>query len=236
MKIYCLIPAFDETGNLIELCQRLTAVFKNNNITYKILLVIQGDKKGRELVKKMHVLNKRIDYIYYPKALGIGRAYNIAFNEVNSYWTHVLTMDADLNHQPEEFPKLLQAYKKTHSELIIGSRFIQGGKFKDKRLWKIVTSKLVNLIINKILDVSILDKTSGYRLIRSSLIIKIRNLLKEKGYPSYMELLFLTLKNGSTVYEVPITYVPRTWGKSKMGKLKTSIDYLMFLVKLIFYF
>lgn len=236
MKIYCLIPAYDETGNLTELSKRLTAVLNKNKIKYKILYVLQGDKKSCELVKKIHTRNKRIDYIHYPKAIGIGRAYKIGFELINDSWTHVLTLDADLNHQPEELPKLLHAYNRTQADLIIGSRFIKGGRSNDRRTWKIVTSKLVNLIINKILGVKILDKTSGYRLIHSSLILKIRDLLKEKGYPSYLELLLLTLKNGSSVYEVPITYVPRRWGKSKMGKLKTSIDYFMFLVKVFFYF
>ncbi len=234
MKIYCIIPAYDETGNLVELNQRLTAVFRRNKIIYKIFYVLQGNKKSCDIVKKIRASNKRIDYIYFQEPLGIGRAYKIGFNKVNSNWTHVLTLDADLNHQPEELPKFIQAYKMSHADFIIGSRFIPGGKSHDRRLWKIFISQLINLTISKIIQVNIHDKSSGYRLIRSSVILRIKDLLVEKDYPSYMELLLLALKSGCKIQEIPITYIPRNWGKSKMGKLKTGYDYFLFLVKLIF--
>lgn len=70
---------------------------------------------------------------------------------------------------------------------------------------------------------------SGFRLIKREVVEKIRGQLKEKNYPSYMKLILLTQKVDFTIKEIPISYIPRKLGKSKMGKINTLLNYLFFL-------
>src|SRR3989344_9160438 len=225
LKIFCVIPAFNETGNLAELTNKLIKIFSKEKINYKILYVLQGDKKSVSLLKQLKKIYPQIHYVYYPKALGIGLAYKIGFQKVENQYTHILTLDADLNHQPEELTKFLKLYRKENPDIIIGSRFIPGGGFNDKRIWKKLISFLTNSLITSLLSVKVHDITSGYRLIRKEVIEKIKDKLREKGYPSYMELILCAHKLGFEIKEVAIIYSPRKWGKSKMKKIGTFIDY-----------
>ena len=127
----------------------------------------------------------------------------------------------------------IKAWKKTRADIIIGSRFVKGGKFKDKRLWKKLLSPLVNQLINIILGVKIMDKTSGFRLIKREAVEKVRIHLQETGYPSYMEFILFAHKFGFKIKEVPIVYVPRKWGKSKMNKITTLFEYLHFGLRIL---
>lgn len=236
MKIFCLIPAFNEYGNLTELVRRLTNIFNRLRIDSKIFFVLQGNHNNLSEITKIQKIYKKTDFIYYSYPLGIGRAYQKGFKKINSKWTHVLTLDADLNHSPEELPKLINNYRNTKSDVVIGSRFISGGQSQDNRQWKTIASQIVNKIINKILGISIADKTSGFRLIKTELLLRIRNKLKEKDYPSYLEFIILAIKSKALISEEPITYIPRIWGKSKMNKFSTAVDYLIFLPKIIYDF
>lgn len=236
MRIFCLIPAYNEKGNLVELSRRLISTLVKEKISFKIFFVIQGDKDAYNLLENLKKTYPQIDYIYFPQPLGIGRAYQIGFQHINKAFTHVLTLDADLNHQPEELPKFLAVWKKSAPDIIIGSRFVPGGKFQDQRAWKKVTSFLVNLVITKFLGIKVHDVTSGYKLIKREVVENIKDHLKETGYPSYMEFMLQAKKSGFKIKEVPINYVPRKWGKSKMGKIKTFLNYLFFLPKALLIF
>jgi len=234
--IFCLIPAFDEKGNLAELTQRLVTVLQKTGIKFKIFFVLQGNISNRKTAVKLKREYPQVDFIYYPKALGIGRAYQLGFLHVDKKYSHILTLDADLNHQPEELPKFLTAWKKTRPDIIIGSRYIRGGKFQDNRIWKRICSFTTNMFVTKLLKIDVHDITSGYRLIRKEAAETIAGKLKEKGYPSYMEFILLAQKSGFSIKEIPISYIPRKWGKSKMGKITTLFNYFLFLPKAFLFF
>ena len=185
-----------------------------------------------EVLKKIKSHNKHIDWLYFNQALGIGKAYIIGFGKVDSNFTHVLTLDADLNHDPAVIPDLITEMKKSRADLVIGSRFVEGGKFDDKRWWKRLISKLMNKIVIFMVKIKIHDISSGYRLMKRELIDDIKYELKENGYPNYMELVIRSSRRGYKLAEVPIVYKARIWGKSKMGKLKTMFDYLGFLPRI----
>lgn len=236
MKIFCLIPAFNEKNNLATLTEKLhhhLSAYKR--IFFKIYFVIQGDDGSLDIIRSLKKLYRQVDFIYYPKALGIGKAYKVGFEHVDKNFTHVLTLDADLNHDPKELSKFFRLLKKKNTDIIIGSRFVKGGSFNDKRIWKRLASFGVNFFITKLLKIKVHDITSGYRLIRCEVVDKIKNELKEKGYTSYMEFILLAHKHGFKIKEVAISYKPRKWGKSKMKKIKTLFDYLFFLKRILLF-
>lgn len=235
MNILCIIPAFNEQGNLPKLTKRLTAAFRKHKLRCAIFFVLQGDKNSVEIIKQLRrkYPNCAIEYVWKPSALGIGAAYRLGFSRVPKTVSHILTLDADLNHDPEDIPKFISAVRKQHADFVVGSRFIEHGAFYDRRGWKRVVSRWVNRIIMFLLHLRVHDLTSGYRLIRREVIEHVAPGLKEQGYPAYMELALTAHRAGFRLIEVPIVYSPRTWGESKMRTRDTLTAYLLFMKRLI---
>ena len=235
MKIFCLIPAFKEKKNLEELIPALYPILSKLCSDFKIFLIIQGSDGSVNLLKKLKPKYKKLDWQYYSNALGIGAAYKTGFMNINDSFSHVLTLDADLNHDPAVLPEFTEIMKKTNADIVVGSRFVKGGVFADNRAWKKLISYLMNKIIIKLTGIKIHDISSGFRLIKRQVIDDIKNELIETGYPNYMELVIKSARRGFELAEVPITYKARKWGKSKMEKLKTMNDYLKFMFRFLLF-
>lgn len=234
MKIFTLIPAFDERGNLEVLINRLENQFKIQKIQYKIFFVVQGDDGSRQLLEKLKREKPFLDFIFYEKPLGIGRAYKIGYGKIDKTADYILTMDADLNHDIKDLPKFLKSIRVTKSDLVIGSRFVTGGKFEDRRIWKKAASLVTNKLVTLLLGIPVKDISSGYRLIKREIVEKINQKLHCTGYPAYMEFILYAHKFGLKIAEVPITYHPRSWGESKINSARTFIDYIRFLGSILF--
>lgn len=232
MKICAVIPAYNERGNLKILTSRLNAVLKKLKCSYKILFVLQGNDGSRELLIKLKREFPKIDFLHFPYPLGIGLAYRIGFKNVPASYSHIITLDADLNHDPENIKAMLSQLKAKKADLVIGSRFIAGGTFGEKRSWKKLISILVNKVISAVTGIKIKDLTSGYRIFRIEVIRKLLSQLTESGYPAYMEMIIKASRQKFSIIEHPINYRPRIWGKSKIANLKTFFDYTFFLPKI----
>lgn len=231
MKIICIIPSYKEKGNLEELSIRLSRVLNSINVKHQILFVIQTDDGSLTLLKQLKRKIPEVDYLFFSKPLGIGVAYKKGFEKVADKFSHILTLDGDLNHNPSDIPNFMKAMKSNNADIIIGSRYVKGGKFNDNRLWKRIISLSTNNLLTRSLRINIHDISSGFRLIKREVIEKILPDLSEKGYPSYMELILIARKNNFKIFEIPITYSPRKWGNSKMKKIRTFIDYILFFTK-----
>jgi dolichol-phosphate mannosyltransferase len=229
MRVFCLIPAYNEKGNLLPLVKKLDIVFNKLHIPCWIFFVIQGEDGSHNEIKQLQKRYKNLSYVYYPQPLGIGKAYRIGFDHVNAKATHVLTLDADLNHDPDNFPQFIKQMNDTHADVVIGSRYMSGGQFLDTRIWKRIISLGMNQFITFILKIPVHDISSGFRLIRKEVITKIKPILRERNYPSYMEFIIQSNRNHYKLSETSIVYTPRTWGVSKMNTIKTLKDYIRFL-------
>lgn len=233
MKIFCLIPAYNEKGNIEALTEKLVSEFIKQKTKYAILFVIQGDDGSREILDKLKRKNKNIKYLFFKKPLGIGNAYKVGFQSIDPTCTHVFTLDADLNHNPKYFPQFVSTAIKTKADVVIGSRYMSGGKFLDTRMWKRVISLLMNKFITTILSIPVHDISSGFRLIKINVITKVLPKLRERNYPAYMEFIMYSHKAHFKLREISIVYTPRSWGKSKMNSVNTLRDYLLFLPRIV---
>lgn len=236
MKISIVIPAYNESGNIIELIQRLINVCKNIMIDYEIILIIQGKDGTFELLQEF--INKysynNIYIHYYPKPLGVGPAYKIGFNNIADDATHVLTMDADLNHQPEELPRFIKAMKKYDADIIIGSRYIPCGTIVNVHRWRYILSKTVNDLFIYIVGLRVRDKTNGYRLNKRKVVVNLRNKIKAKNFDFYIEYLILAQRKNFSIVEIPVSYIARKWGRSKMGLINTFFRYCVLIIRYLF--
>jgi dolichol-phosphate mannosyltransferase len=236
MKIVCIIPSYKEKGNLEELTMRLASVFNKLHLEFNILYVIQTNDGSTKLLDRLKNKIPELKYIYFEKPLGIGLAYKKGFEKAGKKFSHILTLDGDLNHNPSDIPFFIKALQQKNADIIIGSRYIKGGQFNDKRLWKKIISYLTNRLLTLIIKIKVCDISSGFRLMKREVIDTVYSKLQESGYPSYMELILRAKSEGFKIYEIPITYTPRKWGKSKMSIFKTFTDYLLFLPKVLFTF
>jgi len=233
-RIYCVIPALNERGNLKTLLDRIEKALSQITGYFTILFVIQGDDGSRQLLEKIVKNNTQVHFHYFPKALGIGRAYKKGFAKIPSHITHVLTLDADLNHDPSVIPSFFKSMEMYHADVVVGSRFIPGGRFLDRRVWKRWASRVVNRIVRVLLRTQVRDVSSGFRLIRSEVVRSVLPQLHETGYPYYMEFLLIAQQKKYKIVEVPITYSARRWGKSKMGTFSTAVEYFKFFSRMFF--
>lgn len=236
MKISVVMPAYDEKGNVEKLAERFYKVFEKLKIDFELIYVLQGtkDKSGyNNLMKMKNKGMKKIRLFYFPKPIGVYPAFKVGFDNIAKDSTHVLTLDADLNHQPEELPRFIEKMKETNADIIIGSRYIKGGVIKGAPLWKKTLSKLMNLFFNTISSVDVSDKTSGYRLMKRKVVDKTKNKVIFKNFESYIEFLIKAKREGFTMAEVPITFIFRTIGVSKMKIVKTTIGYIKLIITTI---
>lgn len=223
MKISVVIAAYHEKDNLAELTERLLSEVGKITPDFEILYVIQGDDGSKELLEK---IGGKVRFIYFSKPLGVAKAFLTGFADVVDKSEYIITMDSDLNHQPEEIKNLWKCLEEDNADITIGSRYIHGGKIVGMPLWKNITSRAMNKIINIFSGISVEDKTSGFRIYKPKVLKCVLENLTAENFEFYPEVILVANKFGFTFAETPITFIFRVKGESKMYKIETIAGYL----------
>lgn len=149
---------------------------------------------------------------------GLGTAYIAGFRWAAEHGYDVMVeMDADGSHQPEELPRLLAALE--DADLVIGARWVPGGKVRNWPKSREVLSRGANTYTRMVLGVPLHDATGGYRAFRAATLEKLGlDGVDSRGYCFQIDLALRALRQGLKVVEVPITFVDRTHGSSKMSR------------------
>ncbi|WP_435552676.1 glycosyltransferase [Natrinema sp. CGMCC1.2065] len=232
MHITAVIPAYNERDNIEELTRRLDPVLAEHVDEYSLHYVYQGTDGGAERIKELSDEYPNISVDHYPDPLGVGKAYQVGLHSISDETTHVLTMDADLNHRPEELDRLFNA--RGDGDVVIGSRFVEGGNFDDLHSWRKLASPFAAKVVSGLFGVDANDVSSGYRLYDAEVIREIRDNLTFQNFEFYPEALVRATRAGFSVTEVPITYDPRKHGESKMDEFGTALGYVKLLYALNF--
>ena len=241
MKISVVIPALKEKENLLVLTKkwidffnfyqgndwtRIRTTIDNFESRYPIIndwaliYVLDGSKEdsGYNILKKNYKDNKHIRLFYRPDIKGYGPSLKFGFEQVSKDSDYVCTMDTD-NHSPEELVRFIR----NNEDIIIGSR---GSIRTVGPWWKRTASKILNKIMSKMMNLDIEDKTSGYRLYKTSVIKQIYNEPLSQSFTYLPELLICAKNHNFTFKEVPITFSSRKYGISKMDTPKVIKEYL----------
>lgn len=227
MKVTAVIPAYNERDNLGELTVRLTRALEAHVDDFRILYIYQGQDGGAKLLHDLTASDPRVTAQLFPKPLGVGAAYRLGFQAVDGGCTHVLTMDADLNHEPEALPQFLS--RAPEADVVVGSRYVPGGGWDELHLWKKLVSPLANRVVARAFRMGVSDVSSGYRLYRREVVEAITPELSFRGYEFYPESLIRASRRGYRIEEVPIVYRRRIHGRSKIKPLATAVGYLRLL-------
>lgn len=226
MKIAVVLPAYNEDSNIVTLCQQLHAALTHAQIAYELIVIVQGRDGTFEALQQLQRSGlPALRLWHFPEPLGVAVAFQEGFRRVANDATHVLTMDADLNHHPEELPKFLAALD-ADVDIVIGSRYVPGGRIEGMPPWKQRLSRLMNRFFSLVTPLHVADKTSGYRLQRRAVVDHVRPHLRARNFDFYIEYLLLAQAAGYRMREVPITYRARVAGKSKMPIGDTCLRYL----------
>ena len=182
----------------------------------QILVVDDGSPDGTsDLVKSLHLAN--VDILDRAGKGGLGPAYIAAFRHgITLGFTHFVEMDADASHQPEELHRLISEIP--HGDLILGTRWMPGGKVVNWPLHRRVLSLLGTKYAAFGLGLPYKDLTGGFRILSRNLLEKVDlSTIQTRGYGFQIEMVMRAEKLNLTIIQVPITFIDRTLGSSKMN-------------------
>lgn len=221
MKTVVIIPTYNERENIGPLINSLQQEFKKVPHDMNILVVDDNSPDGTaDIVKEESKKYKNV-YLITGEKQGLGSAYirgmRYAIDVLNA--DVVMEMDADFSHKPEDVPRLI-AVVDEGADFVIGSRYVDGGKIPDD--WGLVRrmiSKWGNIFARYVAGLyKIRDCTAGFRAIRASVIKKIDlSNIRVQGYAFQMALLSQTLLKHGVVKEVPVEFINRVKGETKLG-------------------
>jgi|CXWL01.1.fsa_nt_gi dolichol-phosphate mannosyltransferase len=229
MSIAVVIAAYDEELTIEPLTRRLVAALTTTGQAWRLIYVVEGEDRTATIVTALACKQPEIELIYQREPRGFAAAFRTGFAAVPLSATRVVTMDADLNHQPEELGRLLAVAAANDLDIVVGSRFVPGASVLGTPLWKRSLSTTMNVAIRHLFGVRVLDKTSGYRIYRAATLRALLPATASRGFELLPELLVAAERAGASVKEEPIQFVFRRDGKSKMPIGATVLGYLRLL-------
>ncbi|WP_460716516.1 polyprenol monophosphomannose synthase [Nocardioides dilutus] len=209
-----VVPTYDEAQNLEWIVGRLRAAQPEVDV----LVVDDASPDGTgTLADALAAKDAGVHVLHRHQKAGLGAAYLAGFAwALDAGYDVIGEMDADGSHQPEQLQRLLTAL--TDADLAIGSRWVPGGSVVNWPLRRELLSRGGNLYVRLLLGIDVRDATAGFRLFRRSALEKIDlTSVKSTGYVFQTDLVTRCLRAGLTVREVPIEFVERVRGDSKMS-------------------
>jgi dolichol-phosphate mannosyltransferase len=232
MKISVVIAAFNEANNIGPLTSRLISTLDGfDDSDWELIYVIDGTDGTLAVAQAFASNRTEIRLLYNAEPSGLAGAFRRGFQAVSAESDLVVTMDADLNHQPEEIPRLVNALLSRDAGIVVGSRKVEGSATTGAPLWKTTLSGTVNRFMRGLAGLPVADMTSGFRIYSRNAFRQIS--FDSAGFAFLPEILMLAHSAGVRIVEEPIQFIFRVTGQSKMKLLPTAFSYLrLFAAKL----
>ncbi|NUW41807.1 polyprenol monophosphomannose synthase [Nonomuraea rhodomycinica] len=215
-RVLVIVPTYNERGNVPMIVERVRAALPEAHL----LVVDDNSPDGTgEVADALAAEDDHVHVLHRPGKEGLGAAYIEAFRwGLGEGYNVLVEMDADGSHQPEELPKLLEALA-GGADLAIGSRWVPGGEVVNWPASRELLSRGANIYTRIMLGLGVRDATAGFRAYRAETLEKIGLAdVESQGYCFQVDLTLRTARHGLRVAEVPITFVERTVGTSKMSR------------------
>lgn len=214
-KILIIIPTYNELTNI----QKLIPILRSDYPDVDILVVDDNSPDGTgNKIKELAANDPQIKLIEREGKLGLGTAYVRGFKHMleNGYEA-AIEMDADFSHNPKEISNFLKEIE--DNDLIIGSRYIKGVNVVNWPMSRLLLSYFANIYTKVITGMPIYDATGGYKCFRREVLQSINlDKVTSNGYSFQIEMNFKAWKKGFRIKEIPIVFVDRADGSSKMSK------------------
>ncbi|PIX30968.1 dolichyl-phosphate beta-D-mannosyltransferase [Candidatus Berkelbacteria bacterium CG_4_8_14_3_um_filter_33_6] len=224
MKYLVIIPTYNERKNIAEIIPQVLTVSDSNNSDLDILVVDDNSPdKTYDVVKFFSIKDNRVNLLHRMKKEGLGKAYEAGFRwALEKKYDFIISMDADLSHQPKYLQNMLDGDKKI--DLLVGSRYIKGGGVIGWDWKRLLNSRGANFATRVMLGIKTHDVTSGFKRYNRKLLNKIVDYgIQSSGYALMVETVYFAKRNNYQIAEFPIVFVDRRAGESKIsGELKKS--------------
>ena len=212
-----IIPTYNEKENVENMIRKVMSFEKE----YHLLIVDDSSPDGTSLIvqKLQAEFPGKIHLESRTGKLGLGTAYIHGFKwSIKNKYDFIFEMDCDFSHNPEDLIRLYNACAIGNSSVSIGSRYCTGGKVKNWPLKRVLMSYFASVYVRIILLIGIKDTTAGFKCYKREVLEKINlDAVTFKGYAFQICMKYAALKHGFKITEVPITFVDRLYGISKMN-------------------
>lgn len=212
-----IIPTYNEKENIEKI---IRAVFSLDG-EYHILVIEDGSPDGTaQIVKRLQEeFSNRLFMIERKGKLGLGTAYITGFKwSVENGYDYIFEMDADFSHNPNDLPRLYEACACGGADLAIGSRYCNGISVINWPIGRVIMSYYASVYVRTVLGMKVYDTTAGFKCYKRQVLETIDlDKVKMKGYGFQIEMKYSTYKLCFKIKEVPIIFVDRTEGTSKMS-------------------
>lgn len=217
-KYSILLPTYNEKENLPIIVWLIDKSMSENNHDYEIIVIDDGSPDGTlEAAKQLEKIYGSDKIVLRPRAkkLGLGTAYIHGIKHARGDF--IIIMDADLSHHPKYIPQFIKKQKEGNYDLVSGTRYIGDGGVNGWDFKRKLISRGANYLTQVLLRPGASDLTGSFRLYKKDVLQKLVESCVSKGYVFQMEMIVRARKLGYKIGEVPITFVDRLYGESKLG-------------------
>ncbi len=216
-KNLVIIPTYNEKENIENI---IRAVFRQD-VPFEILIIEDGSPDGTAAIVRglQSEFNGQLHMIERQGKLGLGTAYITGFKWglANGY-DYIFEMDADFSHNPADLQRLYKACSEENADVAIGSRYVSGVNVVNWPIGRVLMSYFASKYVRFVLGLHIADTTAGFKCYRRQVLETMElDLIRFKGYAFQIEMKFTAYKCGFTLKEVPIIFINRELGTSKMS-------------------
>mgnify|MGYP003288922070 CR=1 FL=1 len=216
-KKIVIIPTYNEKENIEKI---IRAVFALEG-EYHVLVIEDGSPDGTAAIVKrlQEEFPEKLHMIERKGKLGLGTAYITGFKwSVEHGYDYIFEMDADFSHNPDDLLKLYDACANQGADVAIGSRYVSGVNVVNWPMGRVLMSYFASKYVRFVLGVNIHDTTAGFKCYRRQVLETIElDKIRFKGYAFQIEMKYTAYKCGFTIKEVPIIFINRLLGTSKMS-------------------
>ncbi|KAG0320249.1 dolichol-P-mannose synthesis [Linnemannia gamsii] len=249
-KYSVLLPTYNERDNLPIIVWLLTKTFQENNIDYEIIVIDDNSPdKTLEVAQELQKIYGENRILLRPRAgkLGLGTAYVHGIQHATGDFIFIL--DADMSHHPKFIPEMIRLQQSKNLDVVTGTRYAgNGGVYgwdlkrkvirqgnnnvnRNSELDSLDAVRGANFLASVLLRPGVSDLTGSFRLYKKEVLTQLINSCISKGYVFQMEMMVRARQFNYTIGEVPITFVDRVFGDSKMGAMEI-VSYAQGLLKL----
>jgi glycosyltransferase involved in cell wall biosynthesis len=223
-KLSVVVPVFNERNTVVEILRRMRAVQLPDGIEREIIIVDDGSIDGtRDVLTQLHDSTVRV--VKHSDNRGKGAAVRTGFAHATG--DYVLIQDADLEYDPEDWPRLLQPVLRGKARVVYGSRFT--GERRNMRFLHWAGNRFLSLVTNVLYNTTLSDMETCYKLIDRRLVDEMR--LVSERFEIEPEITARLLKRGVRIYEVPISYMGREFDEGKKITWRDGVAALRTLVR-----
>ena len=218
MKNLVIIPTYNEKENI----EAIITTVMELPIEYHVLVIDDGSPDGTAAIVKDLMANKfthQLHLIERAGKLGLGTAYIAGFKwAIEHQYDYIFEMDADFSHNPQDLLKLYDACANQGADVAIGSRYVSGVNVVNWPMGRVLMSYFASKYVRFVLGMNVHDTTAGFVCYRREVLETIElDKIRFKGYAFQIEMKFTAYKCGFKIQEVPIIFVNRVLGTSKMS-------------------